>query len=132
MLKGFEHIGMTVSNLDRSIAFYEGLLGMKLLLRKRQPNGGEAAFLDAGGGQLEIGQPPGDPITPARRPTNNEVGLKHITIAFDDMDAVYERLMAAGVESVEAPRDAFNQEMLARVGFVLDPDGIVVELAQRN
>jgi glyoxylase I family protein len=132
MLKGFEHIGMTVSNLDRSIAFYEGLLGMKLLLRKRQRDGGEVAFLDAGGGQLEINQPPGEVITPARRPAANEAGLKHITIAFDDIDAVYRQLMAAGVPSVEPPRDAYNREMLARVGFVLDPDGIVVELAQRN
>jgi glyoxylase I family protein len=61
-----------------------------------------------------------------------EAGLRHITIAVDDIEAAYRQLMAAGVRSVEPPRNAFNKEMLAKVGFVLDPDGIVVELAQRN
>ena len=131
MLKGFEHIGMTVGNLDRSIEFYQGLLGLKLLLRKKQPNGGEVAFLDAGGGQLEMVQPPG-PVAPARQVPQGEAGLRHITIAVDDIEAAYRQLMAAGVRSVEPPRNAFNKEMLAKVGFVLDPDGIVVELAQRN
>jgi glyoxylase I family protein len=40
--------------------------------------------------------------------------------------------MDAGVQSIEPPRDAYNRDILARVGFVLDPDGIVIELAQRN
>ena len=38
--------------------------------------------------------------------------------------------MAAGVPSVGAPRDAKTSEMLARVAFVRDPDGVIVELVQ--
>jgi catechol 2,3-dioxygenase-like lactoylglutathione lyase family enzyme len=30
MLKSFEHIGMTVSDMDRTVAFYCGLLGLRL------------------------------------------------------------------------------------------------------
>ncbi|MBI4921270.1 MAG: VOC family protein [Devosia nanyangense] len=131
MLVGFEHVGMTVSNLDRSIEFYE-LLGLRLRLRKRQPNGGEVAFMDAGGGQLEMGQPPGTVVTPARRPVKGEAGMAHLTLAVDDVDADYRALTEAGVVGMEAPRAAHNSEILSKVAFVLDPDGIVIELAERR
>lgn len=131
MLIGFEHVGMTVSDLDRSLAFYQRL-GLKLVLRKRQSNGGEVAFLDAGGGQLEMGQPPGPVQTPARPPAKGEAGMLHITLAFDDIETLFSELVAEGVEVLERPRAAFNSEMLAKVAFILDPDGIVIELSERS
>ncbi len=57
MLKSFEHVGMTVSNMDRAVTFYCDLLGLKLHLRKKTDDGAELAFLDAGGGMLEISLP---------------------------------------------------------------------------
>ena len=54
MLKSFEHVGMTVSDMDRCVNFYCGLLGLRLHLRKRMADGAEIAFLDAGGGMLQI------------------------------------------------------------------------------
>jgi glyoxylase I family protein len=135
MLKGFEHIGMAVSNLDESIAFYCDLLGMKLILRKPFPRGvGEVAFLDTGGGmgQLELICPSPPVSRPAPILPDSGAGVRHLTFAFDNIDAVWTKLMDAGVTPVEEPRDAYNKEMLARVAFVLDPDGIIVELAQRN
>lgn len=130
MLLRFEHVGMTVSDLDRSLAFYVDRLGLTLRLRRRTPTGGEVAFLDAGGGQLEIVCPPGAVVTPARRVEGAEAGLRHLTFAVDDVDEAYTRLIAAGVPALEAPRDAVNRDVFARVAFVLDPDGIVVELAE--
>ena len=129
MLKGFEHVGMAVGDLDRSIAFYCGLLGLKLLLRKTAPDGAELAFLDAGGGQLELAAPAQKPGAAADLPPDR-AGVKHITFRFDDVDAIYAELMAAGVPPVAPPRDAKTREMLHRVAFVRDPDGIIVELAQ--
>jgi glyoxylase I family protein len=38
-LVGFEHVGMTVADLDRTIAFYCGLLGLRLVVRKPQSGG---------------------------------------------------------------------------------------------
>jgi glyoxylase I family protein len=95
MLLGFEHVGMTVSDMDRAVAFYCDLLGLKLALRK--PNDrGELAFFDTGSG-----------------------------------DEKFAELEAAGVEVVERPREAFNKEMIHRVAFVRDYDGILVELIER-
>ncbi len=130
MLRNFEHVGMTVSDLDASLAFYCDLLGLRLLLRRSSP-GREVAFLDAGSGQLEMVCPGGGAATPARRVAADEAGLRHLTFTFDDVDHTFDRLVAAGVTALEAPREAYNRDVFARVAFMLDPDGIVVELAQR-
>lgn len=131
MLVGFEHIGMSVSDLDRSVAFYRDLLGLTVKLRKTQRNGGEVAFLEAGGGQLEIMAAPAG-AAPATDLAMGTAGLRHITFAVDDVDETFRRLVASGVPPMEAPRDAYNTEMLRRIAFVRDPDGIAVELVERS
>ncbi|MGO7867386.1 VOC family protein, partial [Rhizobium ruizarguesonis] len=35
MLKSFEHVGMKVSDMDRTVDFYCGLLGLSLVLSKK-------------------------------------------------------------------------------------------------
>mgnify|MGYP001249950802 CR=1 FL=1 len=129
MLIGFEHVGMTVSDMDRAIGFYCGLLGLRLAMR-RTSAGGELAFLDAGGGMLEVSAP-AHAVERFRDVPNTEAGLRHLTLAFDDVDLMIETLEAAGVEIVERPRRAYNSEMLSKVAFVRDPDGILVELVER-
>lgn len=131
MLKHFEHVGMICSNLDNTIAFYCGLLGLKEVLRKPTTQGGWVVFLDAGGGMLEIVAPAGPVKTPAREVQRDEAGIRHVTLTVDDIDATYERLLAAGVVFTEKPRNAYNPEIIKRVAFCLDPDGISIELAQR-
>jgi glyoxylase I family protein len=68
---------------------------------------------------------------PVFTPPLTEAGVRHLTFNFDDMDAMFDKLVADGVLVVEKPRDAYNRDILKRVAFVLDPDGIVIELAQR-
>lgn len=129
MLLGFEHVGMTSSNLDRTIEFYCGLLGLTMAMRQTVARG-EIAFLDTGAGMLEIACPIAD-VTRSRDVPPHEAGMRHLTFAFSDIDAVVARLEAAGVEILEAPRRAIYTQMLRRVAFVRDPDGIIVELAER-
>ncbi|MEO5805262.1 VOC family protein [Devosia sp.] len=130
MLLGFEHIGMTSRNLDRTIGFYCDLLGLKLVLRK-QGDVGDTAFLDSGSGMLEIfGRTERTGIS--RDVPHYEAGVRHITFAFDDIDVLFEKLVAAGIEPVEKPRPARYTEMFRRVAFVRDPDGILVELVERT
>jgi glyoxylase I family protein len=130
MLRHFEHVGMTVGNLDRCLGFYCGLLGLTLLRRRATPAGGEVAFLYAGGGQLEIVCPPGGAAR-ARPVPATEAGLRHLTFCVDDVAADFARLEAAGVEVVERPRPAHLRDVFVRVAFVADPDGNVVELVER-
>ncbi|MGV8832809.1 MAG: VOC family protein [Devosia sp.] len=129
-LIGFEHVGMTSRDAERTIAFYCDLLGLRLALRKSQPSG-ELLFLDAGGGMLEIMIPAAAGLDRSRDVLPTEAGMRHLTFAFSDVDAMLAKLEAAGVEVVERPRDAHNREMVKRVAFVRDPDGIIVELIER-
>ena len=129
MLLGFEHVGITVSDMDRAIGFYCGLLGLRMALRRTNA-GGELAFLDAGGGMLEVAAPTND-VGRFRDVPMSEAGLRHLTFAFDDVELLVETLESAGVTIVERPRRAFNTEMVTKVAFVRDPDGILVELIER-
>jgi glyoxylase I family protein len=129
MLIGFEHVGTTSGNLDRTIAFYCDLIGLRLVLRKPQASG-ELAFLDAGGGMLEVFAPAAS-IAPSRDIPTGEAGVRHLTFAVTDVDAMIARLEAADVPILERPRPAHNTELIKRVAFVRDPDGIIVELIER-
>lgn len=129
MLIGFEHVGTTSGNLDRTIAFYCDLIGLRLVLRKPQATG-ELAFLDAGGGMLEIFAPAAS-VAPSRDVPSAEAGMRHLTFAVTDLDEMIGQLEEAGVPIVERPRGAHNTELIKRVAFVRDPDGIMVELIER-
>jgi len=130
MLRGLEHVGMTSGDLDRSIVFYCDLLGLSLALRKATEYG-EMAFLDTGAGMLEIFAPRAPEIGRFRDIPPHEAGMRHLTFAFDDIGDVFERLVSAGVDVVEKPREAVNRGMLKRIAFVRDWDGILVELVER-
>jgi glyoxylase I family protein len=131
MLKSFEHVGMTVSDMDRTVDFYCGLLGLSLVLRKTMANGMQVAFLDAGGGMLEVFAPPGGASRAVDVPEDT-AGVRHLTFHFDSVDEAFARLEQAGVEIKERPRFAVHSEMLNKIAFVRDPDGIIVELAERS
>ncbi|MBP2449355.1 VOC family protein [Rhizobium leguminosarum] len=131
MLKSFEHVGMTVSDMDRTVDFYCGLLGLRLHLRKVMPDGGEIAFFDAGGGMLEILAPAGGAARAVDVPEAT-AGLRHLTFLFENVDETFARLEKAGVEIKERPRLAINAEVLHKVAFPRDPDGIQIELAEKR
>jgi glyoxylase I family protein len=125
----FEHVGMTSADLDRTIGFYCGLLGLRLALRKQQASG-ELAFLDTGAGMLEVFAPQ-SAVEPAQDVPQGRAGMRHLTFAVDDVDTTITALAAAGVEIVEPPRPAHNAELIRRVAFCRDPDGVLVELIER-
>lgn len=130
MLISFEHVGMTVSNIDRSLAFYVDLLGLKLVVRRPARDGHEICFLDAGGAMLEIiGQTTG--ALEAEDVAMGRAGLRHLTFRFDNLEEIYAQLKSAGVEIVEAPRDADNRDIVRKLAFCRDPDGIMIELVER-
>jgi glyoxylase I family protein len=127
VLLGFEHVNMVVSDLDKTLHFYVDLVGFRLKVRKQTGNGGEVAFVETRGAQLEIFCPKDKPKTPARLVPRDEAGVGHIALTVDDVEATYKRLSAAGVEFTEKPRLAINKEILYQVSFCKDPDGMLVE-----
>jgi 4-hydroxyphenylpyruvate dioxygenase-like putative hemolysin len=65
----------------------------------------------------------GNALTAANAP-----GIRHVSFAVDDIDAVVARLRARGVELVG---EVVSYENFYRLGYVRGPEGIIVELAER-
>jgi catechol 2,3-dioxygenase-like lactoylglutathione lyase family enzyme len=145
MVVGCEHIGIQVRDLERSIRFYEDHLGFECVLRgtRSEPYVQrvvgyypdvtlELAELAIPGTEvrLEIVEyrgVAGAPIDPA---TANP-GTVHFSLFVDDIDGMYERLTAEGVEFVSEVQTSTAGPLAGgRVVYMKDPDGIRVELVQ--
>jgi catechol 2,3-dioxygenase-like lactoylglutathione lyase family enzyme len=141
---GVHHTGYTVSDLDRSVAFYRDLLGCEVLATQEKQGGYLGAIVgypDAhvrmahlrvpgAAHVLELFQylaPHGGTIE--AEPKN--VGVSHLCFLADDLPALYERLRDAGVEFVSPPVAVDTGINTGGYGLYLrDPDGILVELFQ--
>jgi catechol 2,3-dioxygenase-like lactoylglutathione lyase family enzyme len=138
---GLHHAGLTVANLERSIAFYTGQLGLKLIgvwehagegvgLVTGYPGASvRQAFLRIPGadGVLELLEYTGGGA--AIDPANGNAGAVHVALVVDDLDAAYARLKAQGCRFVSPPtRTARNPVLHGKVAYLIDPDGIRIEL----
>ena len=131
------HFAVTVSDLDRAVAFYRDTLGLEVL--SEFSVGGDAfatgvgidgasaefAHIDAGDARIELVEytPEGDA---AAETELNQPGATHLGLEVDDLDAVYEDL-PDGVATIAEPQ---TTESGTRILFVRDPDGTLVELLE--
>ncbi|MGA8172294.1 MAG: VOC family protein [Methylocystis sp.] len=115
------HVHLRVADLERSLAFYVGVLGFRVTQRY----GSRAAFVSAGGYHHHIGLNTweslgGDPPPPG------STGLYHVAILYPSRHALADalrRLCGAGV-TLEGASDHGVGEAL----YLLDPDRNGVEL----
>ena len=126
----FLHTMIRVGNLDRSIAFYTKLLGMKELRRRDVPDGKYTlAFLGYGEGNKE-GQGEIE-LTYNYGVEKYELGnaFGHLAVGVPDVAAACEAVRAGGGKVTrEAGPVKFGTTIIA---FVEDPDGYKIELIQR-
>jgi lactoylglutathione lyase len=125
----FAYVGIQVRDLDRSIRFYCGPLGMGLRNRERVPEtGGEWAELVSPGSRLILElnwYPEGSEHFPDEYRLGSE--LDHLAFDCEDADVGYRELVAAGAKPALAP----FTEGGTRLAFVQDPDGIWIELSSK-
>lgn len=144
-VSGADHTSFTVSNLDRSLEFYMGVLGCELLWRRDEITSQyfrdivglpdcvvRGAHLKIPGSDhhielFEYVKPRG---VPADVRTNNP-GSSHLAFYVADLRSAYEELKAKGVRFRSAPVviDAGANKGGCAV-YLHDPDGITVELFQ--
>lgn len=119
------HTMLRVGDLDRSIAFYTEVLGMRLLRRKDYPAGQfTLAFLsyqeESEGAALEL--------TYNWGVDHYELGTAygHIALEVEDVYAAVERIRARGGKIIReaGPMNAGT----TIIAFVEDPDGYAIEL----
>lgn len=119
------HTMLRVGDLDRSIAFYVGVLGMRLLRRQDFPDGRfTLAFVGFG----DEADSTVIELTHNWDTQNYDIGTGygHIAISVDDVYAMAEKIKAAGGKIVrEAGPMKHGTTILA---FAEDPDGYKIEL----
>ena len=141
-IRHFDHVGITVRDLDTVTAFFVGL-GFETEGRTVL----EGEFLDTvigipnssteivmlrppdGGTGLELSsfiRPDHEPGSPD--PMHNELGLRNVTFEVDDLQAILGRLAADGYHLVGG---VGQYEGSWRMASVRGPEGFIVNLAQR-
>ena len=115
------HVHLKVADLERSIAFYSGILGFELTQRMGQ----SAAFLSVGGYHHYIGlntwesrggQPPAEGTT----------GLYHFAIRYPDRASLGDALRR--VRDANIPLQGASDHGVSEALYLTDPDGNGIEL----
>jgi lactoylglutathione lyase len=124
----FLHTRIRVSDLERTIAFYE-LLGFRCTRRTdKSPAGNRLAFLELAGNEhfLELCYSPDYKL---KVPED----LMHTAIGYADLVAKCDELEKKGIAIwPDGWRQTFAQPGGMKMGFVTDPDGYEVELLERD
>ena len=148
-ISGILHTGLTVGDLDRSIAFYRDLLGLELITQwdSSQPylrtvvgypdaelriallrlperlGGGAGHHLEL----LEYRRPRG-----VRGDANTfNPGNGHVAFMVDDLEATHAELKAKGVRFKSEPVEInHGRNAGAKAVYLFDPDDITLELVQ--
>ena len=123
------HTMLRVGDLERSIAFYRDVLGMKLLSRKDYPSGKfTLAFLgyEANPAQAEI------ELTHNWDTSSYELGTAygHVALGVGDIYAACEKIRAAGGVITREPGPMKHGTTV--IAFVQDPDGYKIELIEEG
>jgi len=123
------HTMLRVGDLEKSLAFYQQVLGMQLLSRKDYPDGKfTLAFVGFGKNpeQAEI------ELTHNWGVSAYEIGTAygHIALGVSDIYGVCEKIRAAGGKITREPGPMKHGTTL--IAFVQDPDGYKIELIDES
>ena len=148
MIGRIYHVGVTVSDMDKSIKFYRDVLGLKYegelvmegpetdLLFAKKDTTVRVAYLN---GSDEIIAPPIEliqfigPHTQQHVPALNKTSISEICFEVTDIDRAYTYLIEHDVECLSTPQpfdftaDGFGK---SKALYFKDPDGIILELMQ--
>jgi catechol 2,3-dioxygenase-like lactoylglutathione lyase family enzyme len=129
------HIGLCVTDIERSRRFYEELLGFvhqrdlrvpdapaSQLLRVAPPVGMTAVYLERDGFVLELLHFDRDGNAPARSRDFTEPGLTHLSLSVDDIAATCALVAPLGGEVLD------DTNVAGMAVMIRDPDGQLIEL----
>lgn len=111
-------IHVSVSDIDRSVAFYRDVLGARFLFQVPQQ---AMAFFDLGGVRLYLGKP--------ESPDFRSSPILYFTV--DDVDEAHRELRRRGVEFLDEPHVVNRTESSELwMAFFRDPDGTNLALME--
>ena len=115
------HVHLKVADIDRSLAFYCGVLGFELMQRY----GADAAFVSAGGYHHHIGLNTWE-SRGGSAPPRGTTGLYHVAIRYPTRAALA-RALRALIER-RYPIDGASDHAVSEAIYLHDPDGNGIEL----
>ena len=148
MVERIYHVGLTVSDLDRSIAFYRDILGLEFQgeifmageetdrLFRMKDTKARVAYLN---GSKAIEAPPIELIQFVDNKVKKVKGnlfttsISEVCFYTDDIERVYNSLIENHVECLSEPKYfdfRANELGESRAFYFRDPDGIVLEMMQ--
>jgi catechol 2,3-dioxygenase-like lactoylglutathione lyase family enzyme len=138
-----DHTGFTVTNIERSLAFWQDVLGFELSHRAHHTGDLASAVTGVPGAEISIAvlRAPGHRIelleyhAPSDRERADlrpcDVGSVHVALTVDDLDAVLGTVAASGWSAVGKPQILKTGPNAGkRIVYVRDPDGTTIEFMQ--
>ena len=147
-MKAVHHVGITVSDLDRSVEFYHDLLGLAFVvpptpwfegdhlargLGVAPPVALRVALFEVGGGAtwFEILQYRTPPSTTRQALPQSDIGAAHVAFHVDDIASTYAELTSKGVPFNSEPNTVDDGPLAGwRWVYFKDPDGHTMELVE--
>jgi lactoylglutathione lyase len=116
---------MRVNDLERTVRFYEDILGLKVGRRHTSPRGAQLAFVRTPNSdeEIELCQLPDSP------PVQVQPDLMHLAFEVEDMAAFAAQMAKKGVKLSDGPTRTASGSIIA---FVDAPEGYEIELIQRG
>ena len=141
-----DHTGITVSNLERSLAFWRDVLGFEVSHTAHQTGEMAQEITGVAGAEIKLvvlRAPGGHKIElleylapPDRKHVNVrpcDVGAVHVALLVDHLDAVLERIAAFGWKAAGKPQMLTKGPNAGkRVVYIRDPDGTTIEFMQSS
>lgn len=116
---------INVSNLEKSVHFYETVLGLEITHRIEIPNVTEVVLTGPEGGRIQLAR-----HHDQTGPIDHGNAFWKLYLSTDDCEGLYRRCIDAGAESVSSPERLGDWPVTA--AFVHDPDGYLVEILQHH
>ena len=114
-----------VTDLDKSVHFYETVCDLKITHRVETDDFREVILQGATGGRIQLAY-----HYSQKGPIDHGDGFWKLYLQTDDCEALYKRCIEAGAESVMAPERLADWPVTA--AFVKDPDGYLVEMLETH
>jgi len=143
MIKEVRHVGITVTDMKKSLKFYKDLLGFKIEREMKE----SGSYIDnmlsldkvkvktvkmsvdgAGGTLIELLQFFSHPNKSEENSKITKIGTSHFALTVNNLEQTYTKLKNAGIKFNAPPQ--FSPDGYAKMTFCYDPDNTLIELVE--
>jgi lactoylglutathione lyase len=117
---------INVSDLERSVAFWQDVVGIPVQSRTEIPGAREVVLqAEVGGSRIQLAEHDDND-----GPIDMGTAVWKLYVDTDDCQALYDKAIAAGCESVTPPQRLDRWPVT--MAYIKDPDGYLIEFVQNH